>query len=125
MPHEMEARLVGAVAAQNATRLTECFAPDVEFRALTPPGFRERTSAVEAASLISRWFGDSTELHLLDSHSNEVGDRVHVAYRFAGVEEGEEFVVEQHLVCTIVEDKIVRTDLLCSGFRPRSADTDV
>ena len=117
--------MVGAVAAQDAATLTECFGPDVEFRALTPPGFRERTGAVEAASLISRWFGDSTELHLLDSHSNEIGDRLHVAYRFAGVEEGEEYVVEQHLVCTIVEDKIVCADLLCSGFRPRGALTGV
>ena len=118
MPHELGSRLVAAVASQNQSALAGCFATDVEFRALTPPGLRERTGGGEAASLISQWFGDSTELHLLDSHSNEVGDRLHVSYRFAGVEEGKEYVVEHHLVCTVADDKIVRADLLCSGFRP-------
>ncbi len=123
MAHEIGARLVGAVASQDAATLAQCFAPDVEFRALTPPGFRERTGAVEAASLISRWFGDSTQLDLLDSHSSVIGDRLHISYRFAGVEKGEEFVVEQHLVCTIADGKIVGADLLCSGFRPRASDS--
>ena len=118
MPHELGSRLVAAVASQDQSALAECFATDVAFRALTPPGLTERNGAGEAASLISQWFGDSTELHLLDSHSNEIGDRLHVSYRFAGVEEGAEYVVEQHLVCTIGDGKILRADLLCSGFRP-------
>ena len=122
MPDDLGTRLVGAIAAQNEAALAECFVPDVEFRALIPPGLRERTGAVEAASLISQWFGDSTELHLLDSHSDEVGDRLHVSYRFAGVEEGEAYVVEQHLYCTIGDGKIMRADLLCSGFRPHTPD---
>jgi ketosteroid isomerase-like protein len=118
---DLGARLVGAVATQDEAALAECFVPDVEFRALIPPGLRERTGAVEAAALISQWFGDSTGLHLLDSHSDEVGDRLHVSYRFAGVEEGKAYVVEQHLFCTIGDGKIMRADLLCSGFRPPSA----
>ncbi len=122
MLDDVGTRLVGAVAAQDEAALAECFVHDVEFRALIPPGIRERTGAVEAASLISQWFGDSTELHLLDSHSDEVGDRLHISYRFAGIEEGEAYVVEQHLYCTIGDGKILRADLLCSGFRPHPAD---
>jgi ketosteroid isomerase-like protein len=118
MPLDIGARLVQAIAAQDAAALAECFASSVEFRALTPPGFRERTGAVDAASLISQWFGDSTELHLLDSQRNLVGDCLHLAYRFAGVEEGEDYVVEQHLFCVVDDGKIVHADLLCSGFRP-------
>jgi ketosteroid isomerase-like protein len=109
---------VRAVAAQDEAALAECFVPDVEFRALIPPGLRERTGAVEAATLISQWFCDSAALQLLDSHSDEVGDRLHVSYRFAGVEDGEAYVVEQHLFCTVDEGKIMRADLLSSGFRP-------
>ena len=120
MPHELGARLVAAVGTQDEAALADCFVPGIEFRALTPPGLRERTGAVEAASLISHWFGDSTELHLLDSDSNAIGDRLHVWYRFAGVEEGEEYVVEQHLICTIADGKVVRADLLCSGFNSRA-----
>jgi ketosteroid isomerase-like protein len=111
-------RLVRAIADQDEAALTECFAPDAEFRALTPPGLRERSSAVETASLIAGWFGDSTELQLLESSSEEVGDRVRISYRFEGVEEGKPYVVEQQLYCTVAEGKITRADLLCSGFRP-------
>jgi ketosteroid isomerase-like protein len=118
---DLAAQLIGAIAAQDESALAECFAPDVEFRALVPPGLRERTGADEAAALITQWFADSTGLQLLDSHSDEVGDRLHVSYRFAGVEEGEAYLVEQHLFCTVGEGKIMRADLLCSGFRPPAA----
>ena len=119
MANALGTRLVCAIAEQDESALAGCFAPDVELRALTPHGLRERAGAIEAASLISLWFGDSTELHLLDSHSEEVGDRVHVSYRFEGVEEGEPYLVEQQLYCTVADGKVARADLLCSGFRPR------
>jgi len=116
MADDLGTRFVNAVAAQDEAALRECFFPDAEFRALIPPGLGERKGAVEAAALIAQWFGDSTELDLLDSSADEGGDRLHVSYRFAGVEEGEEYVVEHHLFCAVSEGKIA--DLLCSGFRP-------
>lgn len=57
-----------------------------------------------------------------DSEASEVGDRVHVAYLFEGVEEGEPYVVEQQLYGTVQDGKIAQADLLCSGFRPRQAE---
>jgi ketosteroid isomerase-like protein len=83
---------------------------------------RERAGAAEAASLIAAWFADSTELEIVNSRTARVGDRVVVTYRVEGVEEGEPYAVEQHLVCTLSDGKIDRADLLCSGFRPRRAD---
>ncbi len=121
MSDDLGVRLVRAVAAQDEAALAECFVPEVEFRALIPPGLRERTGAVEAAALISQWFGDSSGLQLLNSRSDQVGDRLHVSYRLSGVEEGKAYVVEQHLFCTIGGGKISRADLLCSGFRPPAA----
>jgi hypothetical protein len=115
-------RLVRAIAEQNEAALAECFAPDAEFRALTPYGLRERAGAIEAASLISTWFGDSTTLRLLDSRSEELSDRMHLSYKFEGVEDGQPFVVEQQLYCTVAAGKVTRADLLCSGFRPRNGD---
>ena len=120
MGDDLGMRLVRAIAEQDEAALSECFAADAEFRALIPRGLRERSGAVEAASLISQWFGDSTELHLLDSDSEEIGDRLHFSYRFAGVEEGEPYLVEQQLYCTVRDGKIARADLLCSGFRPHT-----
>lgn len=115
-------RLVEAIASQDTAAISMCFAADAQFRALTPPGLRERTGAPEVAALIAGWFADSTELELVDSEAKEVGDRVHVAYRFEGVEEGQSYIVEQHLYGTVRDGKIERADLLCSGFRPRLAE---
>jgi len=96
----------------------------VELRALIPPGLRERSGAHDAAALVAGWFADSTELDLVDSSSGDVGDRVHVSYRFEGVEEGQAYVVEHHLYCTLDERGLIeRLDLLCSGFRPRNGSS--
>ena len=110
-------RLVAGIAAQDEAAIASCFAGDAQLRALIPPGLREREGAAEAAALITRWFGDSTVLDLVESESGEVGDRLHIAYRFTGVEEGEPYVVEQHLFCVVKDELIERADLLCSGFR--------
>jgi hypothetical protein len=83
-----------------------------------PSGLRERRGAGETATLIAGWFGDSSELDLAESHADEVGDRLHVSYRFTGVEAGEPYVVEQHVFCTVDGGRIVKAGLLCSGFRP-------
>jgi ketosteroid isomerase-like protein len=114
-------KLVQAVAAQDPSAVTACFADDVEFRALIPRGLRQRRGAPETALLISGWFADSTDLDLVDSRVDEVGDRLHIAYRFEGAEEGEPYLVEQHLYATVRNGRIHRADLLCSGFRPRLA----
>ena len=82
MSENIGARLVEAIAAQDAAAISTCFADDARFRALTPPGLRERTGGSDVAA---GWFADSTELALVDSRASEVGDRVHVAYRFEGV----------------------------------------
>src|SRR4029077_3402634 len=108
MSDDLGTRFVRAVAARDEAALAACFVPDIEFRALTPPGLRERKGAGETAALYSRWFGDSTDLHLLDSRGDEVGDRLHLSYRLGGVEEGEPFVVQHHLFCTISNGKIER-----------------
>jgi ketosteroid isomerase-like protein len=113
-------QLVAGIAARDASAIAACFTEDAQFRALIPPGLRERAGASEAATLIQGWFADSTELDLLELESEEIGDRSHIVYRFAGVEGGAPYIVEQHLYCTIKGEKIERADLLCSGFRPRS-----
>jgi len=114
------ARVVEAVAAQDTEALKACFAPGVSLRALVPPGIRERSGAGEAAALVSGWFADARPLELVDSTAEVIGDRLHVSYRFSGIEDGEAFVVEQHWYCDVGEDRIERADLLCSGFRPPS-----
>lgn len=122
MSESIGARLVQAIAAQDTAAISTCFADDAQFRALISPGLRERTGGAEVAALIAGWFADSTELALVDSQASAVGDRVHVAYRFEGVEDGEPYVVEQRLYGKVQDGKIAQADLLCSGFRPRQAE---
>jgi ketosteroid isomerase-like protein len=70
--------LIDAIAAQDAARIEACFTADAVLRALTPPGFRERQGAADTAALIAGWFADSTVLELAGSHTETVGDRLHV-----------------------------------------------
>jgi hypothetical protein len=121
VPESLAQRLVAGIAAQDEAAIAACFAADAAFRALIPPGLRERSGAAPTASLIASWFKDSTELELVDQHAEVVGDRMQISYRFVGVEEGEAYIVEQHLSCIVGNERIQRADLLCSGFRPRSA----
>ena len=88
-------RLVEAIAAQDEAALAACFARDAELRALVPRGLRERSGAADAAALISGWFADATEIRLVESQTEEVGDRLHVAYTFDVVEDGHAFVVQR------------------------------
>ena len=113
----MSQRLIAAIAAQDEAAIAACFKADATFRALIPSGLRERSGSAEVASLIAAWFEDSTELELIDDKSGEVADRLHISYRFTGIEDGERYVVEQQMFCTVGEDTIERADLLCSGFR--------
>jgi hypothetical protein len=113
-------RFVQAVAAQDEAAIADCFTRGVVFRALVPPGLRERTGADDAAALVAGWFADWTDLELVESRTDEVGDRVHIAYRFEGVEDGEPHVVEQQLYCVLTDGVIESADLLCSGSRPRN-----
>ena len=71
-------RFVEAIAAKDESAIAACLAPGVEFRALLPPGLRERTGAEDAAALVAGWFADSTELELIESRAEEVGDCLHL-----------------------------------------------
>jgi hypothetical protein len=120
MSSALAARLAAGIASQDEAAIAACLAEDAQLRALIPPGLRECAGASDAAALIASWFADSTQLELLETRADEVADRVHISYVFAGVEDGEPYIVEQHLYCTVgSDDTIERADLLCSGFRPR------
>jgi ketosteroid isomerase-like protein len=120
MSERVGARLVQAIAAQDEAAIAECFCHDATFRALTPSGVKERGGADETAALIAAWFGDSRVIDLVDTRTDEVGGRLQVTYRFEGVEEGQPYVVQQELFCTLDDGKIAAADLLCSGFLPRT-----
>ncbi|MGZ4412307.1 MAG: nuclear transport factor 2 family protein [Gaiellaceae bacterium] len=111
---------VAALAARDWQRLQSCLAPDLPFHAAVPGegSFRERSGAEETVGLIAKWFGDSDPLELLHSQVEALADRVHISYRFAAFEEGRWHLVEQQAFARIEDGRIVKLDLVCSGFRP-------
>ena len=114
--------LVGSLVEQDFDRLARTLGPDVRMRALIPPGPVEVTGADSAAARFAAWFGGSSQLELIHSRSDEVGDRLYVSYRLHVKRQGDPWkVVEQHLFCAVENGHVTALDLLCSGLRP---DTD-
>ena len=119
---DLGAALVAALAHRDFGRLAGTLAPDVRMRALIPPGSVELSGAEPAAARFALWFGESNELELVHSGSDEVGDRLHVFYRLRVKRPGDPSkIVEQHLFCALDEGRITALDLVCSGFRPEPA----
>lgn len=87
-------RFLEALAARDFDQLRSCFAPDVRFRALLPPGPRTWTGAAAATEVCLSW-------------------RV----RWTDDADGTVYVFEQHAYAD-AGDAIERMDLLCSGDIP-------
>ena len=113
------ARLIAALAERDFPRLAGTLTPDVQMRALIPPGLVEISGADAAAAKFSSWFGDAEEFELVCSGSDPVADRVHVFYRLRVRKPGNTAkLVEQHLLCAFAGSQVNVLDLVCSGFRP-------
>ena len=112
-------RFVSAIERQSWEELAELFDTAVQFRALIPGGLRTADDRESAVRYLQKWFGDANPLVLLSSSVEMVEDRVHMAYRFR-VREDQWYLVEQQAYSTIQEGRIVKMDLLCSGFRRES-----
>ncbi|HLZ69382.1 MAG TPA: sulfurtransferase TusA family protein [Dehalococcoidia bacterium] len=110
--------LIAAVVKRDFAALEACFHPEIRFRALVPPGVREATGAQDAVAYFQRWFGDADQLELLESDAGTLADRLHVRYRFLVVDADGRQTVEQQAYGDLQDGKLVRLDLLCSGFRP-------
>jgi hypothetical protein len=111
--------IVVALATRNFGRLAGTLAPDVRMRALIPPGSVELIGAEPAAARFDDWFGGLDGFELVQTGTEEVGDRLHVFYRLRVKVPGDSWtIVEQHLSCALAGDRISAIDLLGSGFRP-------
>jgi ketosteroid isomerase-like protein len=116
---DLGATLVSALADRDFDRLAGTLAPDVHMRALIPPGPVEVRGAEPAAARFASWFGEAEGLELVQSGSDEVGDRLHVFYRLRVKRPDDSWkLIEQHLICAPVEGRFTALDLVCSGFRP-------
>jgi hypothetical protein len=61
--------------------------------------------------------GSSHVYELVGSGVEMIADRLHVHYRCTGLDDGQWYLIEQHLFATLSVDGIEHLDLVCSGFR--------
>lgn len=107
-----------ALAERDFDRIGKLLHPHMRFRGLIPPAVREGTTAEEALSWLSQWFGDAEVFDLTQRSVDLVVDRLHLAYRARVHYPDERYEVAQHLYCIIEDEVITDIALLCSGFRP-------
>ncbi len=109
---------VTALTGRDFEQLQTCFDDRVYFRALVPSGLREGTSAIEATNWFRRWFDAADEFQIFTASTDQIADRLHIAYRIRVREKQDWELVEQQAYCAIHSGLIDVMHLLCSGFRP-------
>ena len=114
-----------SLAVQDFAQLGGALATDARLRALVPSGLREWTGAEGIAGQFTRWFGATEDFELVEATVGEVGSRLHLHWRMRLRAErlgAGWFTVEQQVYADTDESgRIVRLDLLCTGYRPEGS----
>ena len=113
-------RFVAALAAKDTDRLIALFAPDVDFRAITPGRFWEADSPQRVVhEVLYEWFEPDDVIERVDHvEAGHVADRERVDYRFLVRNPDGPFLVEQRAYFDVDEDgRIILMRAICSGYR--------
>ena len=111
---------IEGLAVQDFTRLGGALAADACLRALLPSGLQEWTGAEAIAHRFARWFGDTEKFELVEAAVDEIGGRLHLHWRLRLRAErlgSGWFTVEQQAYADADDERIIRLDLLCTGYR--------
>jgi ketosteroid isomerase-like protein len=113
-------RFVQALTQRDFAALHNCLHPDVQFRAVVPPGPFELNGSAPVTTKFETWFGEHEIFEVLDAVIGQVGTRMYLRWRLrvaAAATPHDGRIVEQHVFAT--GTKAIETlDLLCSGFQP-------
>jgi hypothetical protein len=114
-----------AFANRDYQQMAATLSPEVQLRAMLPPGPMDWEGPATVAEVFGSWFGSATDFELIDAAVGEVGGRLHLSWRVRvrpapfGIGDGWH-VIEQQAYADAGET-ITSLDLLCSGFRAESA----
>ena len=113
-------RFVRALAAKDVDGLTSLLDPQIEFRGLTPSRGWEASSPDGVREIVfGSWFEPQDHVReTLAADTDRVADRDRLRYRLRVESEGVEYLVEQQGYYDVVDGRITRMSLVCSGFRP-------
>ncbi len=113
-----------AVAEKDAARLSALFAPELDFRAMTPRKTWEAQDADGVLGIVfGHWFEDDDRIQSLERlETDSFADRARVGYRLSVDNPEGRFLLEQQAYLSEGtgegEGKIAWMRVLCSGYRP-------
>lgn len=116
-----------ALAEKDAARLSALFAPELDFRAMTPRKTWEAQDADGVLGVVfGHWFDDGDAIESLERlETDSFADRERVGYRLVVSNSEGRFLVEQQAYLSggsgEAEGKITWMRVLCSGYRPVEA----
>jgi TusA-related sulfurtransferase len=109
---------IDALVRRDFDALEATLDPAVQFRALVPGENVSVTSAADAVACYRRWFGDKTDVEILDRQVQRLVDTWHLSFRARLKKKEQPHVVAQSLYGIVEDGRFATLDLACSGFRP-------
>ena len=117
-------RLLDAIVTRDFDGLSSILADDVWMRALLPREIVETHSAADTRETFRGWLAPHHALEVRSSEQHTVEGREFLAYNLVVRPDWAPdvwHVVEQSAYCRVVDDRVTRIDLLCTGFFPTDA----
>jgi hypothetical protein len=118
---DLGSQFVAALAAKDTDRLVAFFAPNVDFRAMTPGRFWEADSPQRVVDeVLYQWFEPHDVIERVDHiEAGYVADRKRIDYRFLVRSPDGLFLVEQRAYFDVDgASRIAYMRAICSGYRP-------
>jgi len=121
-------RLLTALASRDFATIEGLLTDDVWLRALLPRHLDERYGAGETTRAFRTWFGAAEDLEVLRSDHTTIVGKNRVTYRFSLRPDWApetRHVIEQTAILSVVDGRIRKIDLVCSGFLPAAEEAVV
>ncbi|HEX6311671.1 MAG TPA: sulfurtransferase TusA family protein [Acidimicrobiia bacterium] len=122
--------LLDALRGRDYAGLERLMDPAVRMQGVVPGGPFERRGPRDVTACFANWFASAHRFEVRDDTAGAVGDRFHLSYRCRLSPPPDEWsdkwhVIGQELFGDAVDGRIVRLDVLCSGFLPEPEPSGV
>ncbi|MGH8979260.1 MAG: hypothetical protein ACRDV7_14365 [Acidimicrobiia bacterium] len=118
-------RLLDAIVTRDFDSLRAILAADVWMRALLPREIVETHSAADTTEIFRGWLAPHDALKVLATEQHTVEGREFLSYNLLLRPDWAPDVwhaIEQSGYCRVVNDRVTRIDLVCTGYFPTDVD---